>query len=120
MNDSTRLTVRAASRDRGDDEAMARLRREIDMRVAPVEAAGRPEPGAKGPIIDPATFVIGALSSQAAVALIGVLKAHFERHRDNEIEFEGPGGKLRLKGEIARACDTAQLAAMIERVLGET
>jgi hypothetical protein len=97
---------------------MERLRREIDLRVATVEDEAPPPPNAKGGMIDAATFVVGALSSQAATALIGVLKAHFERQRGTEIEVEGAGLKFRLKADDARKLDMSEWKSIIDRITG--
>lgn len=118
MPTSARLTFRAVGSRAPDPGAMERLRREIDMRVAPIELQGPAPANAKGGPIDVATFAVGALSTPATVALIGVLKAHFERQRGTEIELEGPGGKFRLKADDARKLDLSAWTSTIGQAMG--
>lgn len=120
MTSPGHFIIRATPPHEPDPGAMKRLRREIDRRVAAVADSAPALPNAKGGMIDTATFLVGALSSQAAIALIGVLKAHFERQRGTEIEFEGPGGKFRLKADDARKLDMSEWKSTIDQVTGRT
>ncbi|HEX6376553.1 MAG TPA: hypothetical protein VFZ91_12635 [Allosphingosinicella sp.] len=115
--ESERLTIRAAGPGAPDAAAMARLRREVETMVAPVERPAGSAADAKGGLIDVAAFVIAGLSTPAAIALIGVLKAHFARERGTEIEIEGPGGKFRLKAADAGKLDLNEWRSTINRIL---
>jgi len=64
------------------------------------------------------TLMMSALSSGGIGVMADVLKAHFSRNNDLEIEIEGPGGKVRLKGAAAAAVSREQIEAAIANALG--
>ncbi len=100
-----------------DPDAAQSLRLELEREVGTVEADGRHAPGARG--LDPglAAIAVAVIGSPAVAALVGLIKSWFERDNDREIELEGPGGRIRLKGADARRLGTKEFAGLIERLL---
>jgi hypothetical protein len=91
------------------------LRRDLEREVGATEAGGAPAPYAKGVALDVAAIAVTILTPQAVVALIGVLKAYFERDRSLEVEVDGGGWKVRLKSADARRMSVVDLADLIDR-----
>lgn len=110
--------------ERLDPDLARLLSMEIERAVGPVRKAGASVPNAKGVAFDVATIAVAVLSSQAMVALVGVLKSYFERDRGLEIEVGGDGWNVRLKSADARRMSAFDLVGLIERAIagnrGET
>lgn len=100
-----------------DPDAAQSLRLHLERTVGAVEVDGRHSPSARG--IDPglAAIAVAVIGSPAVAALVGLLKSWFERDDGREIELEGPGGRIRLKGVDARRLGTEEFAGLIERLL---
>ena len=81
---------------------------------------GAPIPGGRGEPITLATLALAFLTSGAAVALFGVLKAYFERNASLKIILTRPDGRtLELGAENLRAGQIDRTLALAEDFVGE-
>src|SRR5688500_16138579 len=115
----TGLRITVADASGAPDPAVARaLLSDIDRHVAPAAMEeAEALPGARGLAAAAATMLVSAVSSGGAAVLVDVLKSWFARNDAIEIEIEGPGGKVKLKGKAAAALTPAQLQAAIDNAL---
>jgi hypothetical protein len=118
------LQITVATDSGAPDPALAQelaheLAQDIDRHVAPAQLTpGEARPGAKGDMLSLATLAVGAVSSGGVAVLIDVLKSYLGRNDALEIEIEGPGGKVRLKGRAAAGVTREQIQAAVANALG--
>jgi hypothetical protein len=98
-----------------DAAVVESLRQDLDRNIGSAEYTTDHVAGAKGlAITDVATIAISVLSSQAVLALIGILKSHLERDRSAEIEIEGENGqKIHIKASDARSMNPDAFAEIL-------
>jgi hypothetical protein len=110
-----RMTVASVELDAEGLQAVTRdfcntANQEKDLQVELVRGAD--VPGTRGDIVTIGNLALTFLTSGAAVALINVCKAFFERNSSLEMNFEREGGKkLTIKAQNVRS---DQIAKTIE------
>ena len=72
-----------------------------------------PRPGAKGEGLTIGVLVVTLLTSKAALALIGVLKAHLSRSKRVRIMIRSKAGETIIDADDLRSKDPKALAAIV-------
>jgi len=116
------LSLVAADLDPGDLHELALDLRHSLVTEAGVEAelrAGSAPEATRGDLLSIGTLAVTFLSSGAAVALLNVFKAYFDRSSSVTVELERPdGAKLTVKAGDLRAGQLERTLSLAQDFLG--